>query len=302
MLPWRSTRIRRRIGKESKWRGAGHKHDITEPGEAGPRGLSLQIILERVHPHDVPSVKASWIYGEILDPFPPTTYLRDQESSTRSTGRNFLPNGVKEYSTRTGISGNICRLTSSSRSSSRNCCVNTFWEIRGMFWRRALKRSGFLASESHQRITGFQRPPIKTSRCSMGHSLAIRLALISGPVTRYPFGPWYLCNGIRRIGSYIVGNEKRNEDMAPGAVRDCESRAARSKKTASPEPAQTSKATKESEGGISSEKWDTLPPPHSLEFGTSWCVSATAWHGDSPTTSWPETESVGVFTSKEEQK
>jgi hypothetical protein len=148
-----------------------------------------------------------------MDPFLPTTCLRDQLSSTRSTDRNFLPKGVKEYSTRTGISGNSCRFTSSSRSSSRNCCVNTFCEIRGMFSRRALKRSGFLDSESHQRITGFQRPPIKTSRCSMGHSLAIRLALISAPVTRYPFGSWYLCDGIKQIGSYIGGNEKRSEEQ-----------------------------------------------------------------------------------------
>ena len=163
-----------------------------------------------------------------MDPFLPTTCLRDQESSTRSTGRNSLPKGVKEYSTRTGISGNICRFTSSSRSSSRNCCVNTFCEIRGMFSRRALKRSGFLDSESHQRITGFQRPPIKTSRCSMGHSLAIRLALISAPVTRYPFGSWYLCAGIKRIGSYIGGNGKAKRGTGHlRAVRNCESRAAR---------------------------------------------------------------------------
>jgi len=128
----------------------------------------------------------------------PMTCLRAQESRTRSTGRNFLPKGVKEYSTRTGISGNSCRFTSSSRSSSRNCCVNTFCEIRGMFLRRALKRSGSLDSESHQRITGFQRPPIKTSRCSIGHSLAINLALITPPVTRYPFGAWYLLDGIKR--------------------------------------------------------------------------------------------------------
>src|SRR5260370_37672490 len=83
-----------------------------------------------------------------------------------------------------------------------------------MLSRRDLNRSGFLDSESHQRITGFQRPPIKTSRCSMGHSLAIRLALISGPVTRYPFGSWYLCDGIKRIGSYIGGEEKRKRRKA----------------------------------------------------------------------------------------
>lgn len=147
-----------------------------------------------------------------MDPFLPTTCLRDHVSSTRSTRRNFLPKGVKEYSTRTGISGNTCRFTSSFRSSSRNCCVNTFCEIRGMFSRRALKRSGFLDSESHQRITGFQRPPIKTSRRSMGHSLAICLALISVAVTRYPFGSWHLCDGIKRIASYIGGNEKRSEE------------------------------------------------------------------------------------------
>lgn len=47
----------------------------------------------------------------------------------------------------------------------------------------------------------------------MGHLLAIRLALISGPVTRYPFGSWYLCNDIKQIGSYIGGNEKRSEEQ-----------------------------------------------------------------------------------------
>ncbi len=131
--------------------------------------------------------------------FLPTTCLRDHESSTRSTGRNFLPKGVKEYSTRTGISVNICRFTSPSRSSSRNCCVKTFCEMRGMWWRRVLKRSGFLDSKSHQRITGFQRPPINTSSCSIGHMLAINLALISAPVTRYPFGAWYLLNDIKQM-------------------------------------------------------------------------------------------------------
>src|SRR5260370_42326229 len=130
--------------------------------------------------------------------FLPTTCLRDHESSTRRTGRNFLPNGVKEYSTRTGISGNTCRFTSPSRSSSRNCCVKTFCEMRGMLWRRVLKRSGLLDSKSHQRMTGFQRPPINTSSCSMGHMLAINLALITAPVTRYPFGAWYLLAGIKR--------------------------------------------------------------------------------------------------------
>ena len=165
-------------------------------------------------------MEASWTYGEMLDmdPFPPTTCLRDQESSTRSTGRSFFPKGVKEYSTRTGISGNSCLFTSSSSSSSRNCCVNTFGEIRGMFSRRALKRSGFRDSESHHRITGFQRPPIKTSRCSMGHSLAIRLALISDPVTRYPFGSWYLCNGISELDHISAGmkNEARNRAPTDG--------------------------------------------------------------------------------------
>src|SRR6266849_10418187 len=136
--------------------------------------------------------------GVCLGPFPLTTCLRDHESSTRSTGRNFLPKGVKEYSTRTGISVNICRFTSPSRSSSRNCCVKTFCEMRGMWWRRVLKRSGFLDSKSHQRITGFQRPPINTSSCSIGHMLAINLALITAPVTRYPFGAWYLHDGIKR--------------------------------------------------------------------------------------------------------
>ena len=133
-----------------------------------------------------------------MRPFLPTTCLRDHESSTRRTGRNFLPNGVKEYSTRTGISGNTCRFTSPSRSSSRNCCVKTFCEMRGMLWRRVLKRSGLLDSKSHQRMTGFQRPPINTSSCSMGHMLAINLALITAPVTRYPFGAWYLLDGIKR--------------------------------------------------------------------------------------------------------
>jgi hypothetical protein len=39
------------------------------------------------------------------------------------------------------------------------------------------------------------------------------LALISAPVTRYPFGSWYLCDDIKRIGSYIGGNEKRREEQ-----------------------------------------------------------------------------------------
>jgi hypothetical protein len=174
-----------------------------------------------------------------------TTYFRDQASRTRSTGLSFLPKVVTEYSTRTGISANISRLINPSRSNSRNCCVNTFCEIRGMFSRRALKRSGFLDSESHQRITGFQRPPIKTSRCSMGHSLAIRLALISAPVTRYPFGFWYLCDGITQIGSYIGGNEKRSEEQGVcrrfGIAKVVQ---AGPKKTASPGPAGASKPRK----------------------------------------------------------
>jgi hypothetical protein len=40
-------------------------------------------------------------------------------------------------------------------------------------------------------MTGFQRPPIRTSNSSIGHLLTIRLALISSLVTRYPFGSWY---------------------------------------------------------------------------------------------------------------
>jgi hypothetical protein len=127
------------------------------------------------------------------------------------------------------------------------------------------------------------------------------LALISNPVTRYLFGSWYLCNGIKRIGSYIGGNEKRSEEQDTcgrfGIVKVVQPRP---RKTASSGPARASKAAKEPDRGIGSEKQDTLLPPHSLEFGTSCCVSATAWHGDSLTTSWPETDSVGVFTSKEE--
>jgi hypothetical protein len=53
--------------------------------------------------------------------------------------------------------------------------------------------------------------------------------------------------------------------------------------------------------GIGSIKLDTLLSPHSLEFGTSCCVSATAWRGDFLRVSWPETDSAGAFTSKEEQ-
>jgi hypothetical protein len=37
--------------------------------------------------------------------------------------------------------------------------------------------------------------------------LAINLALITAPVTRYPFGAWYLLDGIKRIRLYAGGNE-----------------------------------------------------------------------------------------------
>ena len=47
--------------------------------------------------------------------------LRAQESRLCKTGRSFLPNGVREYSTRTGISGNISRLMMPARSSSLSC-------------------------------------------------------------------------------------------------------------------------------------------------------------------------------------
>src|SRR5258707_1333178 len=86
--------------------------------------------------------------------------------------------------------------------------------MRGMLWRRVLKRSGLLDSKSHQRMTGFQRPPINTSSCSMGHMLAINLALITAPVTRYPFGAWYLLDGIKR--DYMparMNSKKRREEQ-----------------------------------------------------------------------------------------
>jgi hypothetical protein len=118
-----------------------------------------------------------------------TTCLRDQESRIRRRDRSFLPKAVGEYSTRTGISANISRLISPSRSNSRSCWVRTFCEMRGMFWRRVLNRSGLPDPMSHQRMTGFQRPPISTSSSSMGHMLAIRLAGMDLG-TRYPFGSW----------------------------------------------------------------------------------------------------------------
>ena len=111
-------------------------------------------------------------------PFLTMTCFRAQESSARRTGRNFLPKGVGVYSTLTGISANISLLTSPSLSSSRNCCVSTFCEIRGILCRRPLNRRGSSLLRSHQRITGFHRPPISTSSSSIGHLLAIRLALI----------------------------------------------------------------------------------------------------------------------------
>ena len=111
-------------------------------------------------------------------PFLTMTCFRAQESSARRTGRNFLPKGVGVYSTLTGISANISLLTSPSLSSSRNCCVSTFCEIRGILCRRPLNRRGSSPFRSHQRITGFHRPPISTSSSSIGHMLAIRLALI----------------------------------------------------------------------------------------------------------------------------
>jgi len=157
----------------------------------------------------------------------PTTYFRDQESRARSTGLSFLPKVVTEYSTRTGISANICRLINPSPSNSRNCCVNTFCEMRGMLRRRFLKRSGFLDSKSHQRITGFQRPPINTSSCSIGHMLAINLALMSTPVTRYPFGAWYLLDGIKR--DYMpAGMNSKNDAQHRTPTADVKSRMSRS--------------------------------------------------------------------------
>ena len=161
-----------------------------------------------------------------MNPFLPTTCLRDQVSSTRSTGRNFLPKGAKEYSTRTGISANICRFTSPSRSSSRNCCVKTFCEMRGMLWRRVLKRSGLLDSKSHQRITGFQRPPINTSSCSIGHMLAINLALISAPVTRYLFGAWYPLNDTNQMDHIPARRKRHARSRTPDGTRNCECRTA----------------------------------------------------------------------------
>ena len=205
-----------------------------------------------------------------MNPFLPTTCLRDQVSSTRSTGRNFLPRGAKEYSTRTGISVNICRFTSPSRSSSRNCCVKTFCEMRGMLRRRVLKRSGFLDSKSHQRITGFQRPPINTSSCSIGHMLAINLALISAPVTRYPFGAWYLLNDIRQWIIYRhKGNATRGAEhlkalgivnvVQPAAKKNCITGA----------PGTSKPRAQELDRGIHNTKLDKPVPLRSFEFGRS---------------------------------
>ena len=112
------------------------------------------------------------------EPFQTIRCFRAQESSTRRTGRSLIPKCVGEYSTLTGISGNISRWIKPSRSNSRSCCVRTFCEIRGILSRRFLKRSGLADPMSHQRITGFHRPPISTSSSSIGHLLAIRLALI----------------------------------------------------------------------------------------------------------------------------
>lgn len=118
--------------------------------------------------------------------FFPTTCLRAQESSTWRTGRSFLPKGVGAYSTRTGISANILLTTSPSLASSRNCCVSTFCEIRGILPRRSLNRRGSSLFRSHQRITGFHRPPISAISSSIGQKLAIRLALIFPPVLWKP--------------------------------------------------------------------------------------------------------------------
>ena len=101
--------------------------------------------------------------------------LRAQESSVRRTGHSFFPNGVSEYSTHPGY---VLLLIKPSRSSSRNCCVKIFCEIRGIFIRRSLNLSGSSLFTSHQRMTGFQRPPIKSSNPSIGHWLAMRLAFI----------------------------------------------------------------------------------------------------------------------------
>lgn len=139
------------------------------------------------------------------------TYLRDQESSTCKTGCNFPPKPVSEYSTRTGISANNSRLTSSSRSSSRSCCVRTFCEIRGILCRSTLNRSGSLLLKSHQRITGFQRPPMSAINSSIGQRLTIRLEHISLPhETRYPFGYWYPSySTTRTVSQSRSGTEKR---------------------------------------------------------------------------------------------
>lgn len=170
-----------------------------------------------------------------------------------------------------------------------------------MFSRRVLKRRGFLDSESHQRITGFQRPPIRTSRCSMGQSLTIRLALISIPVTRYPFGSWYLCNGIRRIGSYIGGNEKRTEEQAPGAVRNCESRAVRGQEKLHHQDARGHPTPQKSLIAVSAAKSRTRCYRLTLWIWDGLLRFHDGWHGGFLTASWPETDSVGVFTSKEKQ-
>ena len=165
---------------------------------AGPTGLMLANQLVRrgirtliIDRHAAPSIetRALGVQARTLEIYSQLGIVdRAQESSSCRTGRSFRPNAVSEYSTRTGISENTSLLTSPSRSSSRNCCVNTFCETRGMLCRRILNRNGFSVPISHQRMTGFQRPPIRTSSSSIGLMLTIRLALIAFLVTRYPFG------------------------------------------------------------------------------------------------------------------
>jgi hypothetical protein len=143
--------------------------------------------------------------------FLPTRCLQAQESSVRRTDRNVRPRGMSEYSTRTGISAWKSRLTRPSRSSCRNCSVSTFGETRGILSRSSLKRRGSWLSSSHQRITGFHRPPMKANSSSTGHKLALCFVLIDLSLleTRYPFGSWYPPSIITRIFTQSSRGEQR---------------------------------------------------------------------------------------------
>lgn len=150
-------------------------HGRTLPLENDRRLMGSALPRNDVHVYALRSVQKAFDMVLLAS----MTCFRAQESSTRRTGRNFLPKGVDVYSTLTGISANISLLTSPSLSSSRSCCVSTFCEIRGILCRRPLNRRGSSLFRSHHRITGFHRPPISTSSSSIGHMLAMRLALIA---------------------------------------------------------------------------------------------------------------------------